>query len=75
MTDLEQIAYGVLATLVILAAGAGLIWAVINLLVLWATRPERIMFRDEERRSLLQWGIQSGKPQDEIDLLRKAWKM
>lgn len=75
MTSLEQIAYGVLATVIILVAGAGLIWAVVNLLVLWATRPERIKFRDEERRSQLRWAVQVGKPQEEIELVRKAWKM
>lgn len=72
MTDF---AYGVLVTVVILVAGAVLIWAVVKLLVLWVTRPERIKSRDEERRSQLRWAQRIGKSQDEIDLLRKAWKM
>lgn len=75
MTSLEQIAYGVLATIIILVAGTGLIWAVVNLLVLWATRPELIKSRDEERLNQLRWAQRVGKPQEEIDLLRKVWKM
>lgn len=75
MTNLEQIAYGVLITVVILVAGAGLIWAVVRLLVFWTTRPERIQALHNERRSLLEWAIKTGKPQEEINLLRKAWKM
>lgn len=75
MTNLEQVFYGVLATVVILAAGAVLIWAVVNLLVFRTTRPERIQALHNERRSQLGWAERVGKPQEEIELVRKAWKM